>query len=136
MPRWQQRSSAEGMPELAARLEFPVDFTLADNPYGFGAHVAVVEVDRDTGALKMLRYVAVHDCGRVINPKLLEGQVYGAIAQGMGQALCEGMHYSEAASRLLAVCWTTRCRMPSMLDPHGHHADPVAHQRPGPQRYR
>ena len=87
-------------PELAAGLEFPVDFTLPDNPYGFGVHVAVVEVDRDTGALKILRYVAVHDCGRVINPKLLEGQVYGAIAQGVGQALGEGMHYSEAGQPL------------------------------------
>src|SRR5262249_39100202 len=64
-------------------LEFPVHFILRDNPFGFGAHVAVVEVDRDTGALNVLRYVAVHDCGRVINPKLLEGQVYGAIAQGL-----------------------------------------------------
>jgi carbon-monoxide dehydrogenase large subunit len=86
--------------ELATGLEFPVTFTLHDNPYGFGVHVAVVEVDRDTGALTLRRYVAVNDCGRVINPKLLEGQVYGAIAQGLGQALGEGMHYSEAGQPL------------------------------------
>ena len=87
-------------PDLAPGLEFPVTFTLHDNPYGFGVHVAVVEVDRDTGALQVRRYVAVHDCGRVINPKLLEGQVYGAIAQGLGQALGEGMHYNEAGQPL------------------------------------
>jgi carbon-monoxide dehydrogenase large subunit len=87
-------------PEVAVGLEFPVHFVLRDNPFGFGAHVAVVEVDRHTGAVKILRYVAVHDCGRVINPKLLEGQVYGAIAQGLGQALGEGMRYSPAGQPL------------------------------------
>ena len=101
-------------PDMEVGLEFPVHFILRDNPFGFGAHVAVVEVDRDTGALKVLRYVAVHDCGRVINPKLLEGQVYGAIAQGLGQALGEGMLYSRKGSRSLAPCWTTHCRMPKI----------------------
>jgi carbon-monoxide dehydrogenase large subunit len=48
----------------------------------------------------VLRYVAVHDCGQVINPKLLEGQVYGAIAQGLGQALGEGMLYSPEGQPL------------------------------------
>ena len=78
-------------------------FILRDNPFGFGAHIAVVEVDRHTGAVKVLRYVAVHDCGRVINPKLLEGQVYGAIAQGLGQALGEGMQYSPEGQPLTAT---------------------------------
>src|SRR5215831_10785813 len=87
-------------PGIEAGLEFPAHFVLRDNPFGFGAHVAVVEVDRDTGALNVLRYVAVHDCGRVINPKLLEGQVYGAIAQGLGQALGEGMRYSPEGQPL------------------------------------
>jgi carbon-monoxide dehydrogenase large subunit len=74
-------------------LECQVEFELPDNPFGFGAHVVVVEVDPDTGAVRFLRYAAVHDSGRIINPKLLEGQVYGAIAQGLGQALGEAMHY-------------------------------------------
>ena len=87
-------------PDTEPGLEFPAHFILRDNPFGFGAHVAVVEVDRDTGALNILRYVAVHDCGRVINPKLLEGQVYGAIAQGLGQALGEGMRYSPEGQPL------------------------------------
>jgi aerobic carbon-monoxide dehydrogenase large subunit len=87
-------------PDMEVGLEFPVQFTLADNPFGFGAHVVVVEIDRDTGALRIVRYVAVHDCGRVINPKLLEGQVYGAIAQGVGPALGEMMYYSPEGQPL------------------------------------
>jgi carbon-monoxide dehydrogenase large subunit len=83
-----------------AGLEFQVDYVLPDNPYGFGAHVAVVEVDRDTGEVHVLRYAAVHDCGRIVNPRLLEGQIYGAIAQGVGQALSEGMHYSAQGQPL------------------------------------
>ncbi len=75
-------------------LESQVEFGLTDNPFGFAAHVVVVAIDPDTGALRFLRYAAVHDSGRIINPKLFEGQVYGAIAQGLGQALGEGMYYS------------------------------------------
>jgi carbon-monoxide dehydrogenase large subunit len=87
-------------PDMEVGLEFPIHFILRDNPFGFGAHVVVVEIDRDTGMLRVLRYVAVHDCGRVINPLLLEGQVYGAIAQGIGQALGEGMRYSAEGQPL------------------------------------
>jgi carbon-monoxide dehydrogenase large subunit len=75
-------------------LEFHVEFALPDNPYGFGAHVVVVEIDRDSGEFHILQYAAVHDCGRVVNPTLLEGQIYGAIAQGLGQALGEDLHYT------------------------------------------
>jgi carbon-monoxide dehydrogenase large subunit len=94
----QQRESLP--PGMDPGLEFPVQYTLAETPFGFGAHVAVVEIDRDTGALKVVRYVAVHDCGRIINPRLLEGQVYGAIAQGLGQALGERMYYSPEGQPL------------------------------------
>jgi aerobic carbon-monoxide dehydrogenase large subunit len=87
-------------PSMEVGLTFPIHFVLHDNPFGFGTHVAVVEIDRDTGALQIIRYVAVHDCGRVINPLLLEGQVYGAIAQGLGQALGEGMCYSPEGQPL------------------------------------
>ncbi len=93
--------SPEHLPEDGeGGLEFHVEFGLTDNPYGFGAHVAVVEIDRDSGELRIVRYAAVHDCGRVINPKLLEGQIYGAIAQGLGQALGEDMHYSPEGQPL------------------------------------
>ena len=81
-------------------LEFQVSFLLPENPFSFGAHVVVVEVDRDTGEVGLLRYAAVHDCGRVINPKLLAGQVHGAIAQGLGPALAEVMSYSPEGQPL------------------------------------
>ena len=84
----------------ASGLECQVEFGLTDNPFGFAAHVVVVEIDPETGALRFLRYAAVHDSGRIINPKLFEGQVYGAIAQGLGQALGEGMFYSEEGQPL------------------------------------
>lgn len=69
-------------------------FEPADWTYPFGTHVAVVEADLDSGEIRVLRYVAVDDCGSVINPMTLEGQVHGGITQGIGQALFEEMHYS------------------------------------------
>jgi carbon-monoxide dehydrogenase large subunit len=85
---------------VGAGLDFNVTYTLPGNPYAFGAHVAVVEVDRATGDVRFLKYVAVHDCGRIINPKLVEGQMYGGIAQGIGQALAEGMVYTSEGQPL------------------------------------
>ena len=88
--------SEEGLPPgVSVGLDFSGSFTLPRTPFGFAAHVAVVQVDPATGAVKILRYAAVHDCGRIINPTLVRGQVHGAIAQGVGQALTEGMVYSE-----------------------------------------
>jgi carbon-monoxide dehydrogenase large subunit len=55
--------------------------------------VAVVEVSRETGAIKILKYVGIHDSGTIVNPMLAEGQVHGAVVQGIGQALFEGMVY-------------------------------------------
>jgi len=63
--------------------------------FPFGAHIAVVEVDPDTGKVKLLRYVAVDDVGRVINPMIVDGMVHGGIAQGVAQALYEYAAYDE-----------------------------------------
>jgi carbon-monoxide dehydrogenase large subunit len=81
-------------------LDFSGRYTLPDAPVSFGAHAVVVEVDRETGEVKILRYVGVHDCGHVINPKLVEGQILGGIAQGIGQAMTEGMVYSAEGQPL------------------------------------
>ena len=64
--------------------------------FPFGAHVCVAEVDKETGDVKILRYLAVDDCGRQINPLLVAGQVHGGIAQGMAQALYEEAVYDES----------------------------------------
>ncbi len=61
----------------------------------FGAHVCEVEVDADTGAVKILKYAAVDDCGNVINPMIVDGQLHGGIAQSIGQALYEEMVYDD-----------------------------------------
>jgi len=68
----------------------PENFT-----FPFGTHVAVVEVDQDTGDIDIRRYVAVDDCGEIINPLIVDGQVHGGIAQGIGAALFEGASYDE-----------------------------------------
>ena len=81
-------------------LDFTGSHTLDKSPYAFGAHVAVVEVSRENGAVKILRYAAVHDSGKVVNPMLYDGQIHGAIAQGIGQALLEGMAYDPAGQPL------------------------------------
>ena len=83
--------AAGRQPELSAEKEFEPPAEV----FPFGAHLAHVEVDRETGAVSVLRYVAVDDCGPVINPMIVDGQVHGAIAQGLAQALYEGVIYDE-----------------------------------------
>ena len=77
-------------------LEATTYFSPPEYTYPFGAHVCVVEIDTATGETKILRYIAVDDCGRVINAMMVEGQVHGGIAQGIGQALYEEVVYDEA----------------------------------------
>jgi len=63
--------------------------------WAFGTHGAVVEVDVETCQIRLLKYVAVHDCGRPINPMIVEGQLQGGIAQGIGSALTEDLVYDD-----------------------------------------
>jgi aerobic carbon-monoxide dehydrogenase large subunit len=78
-------------PRLAAESQFePSNFT-----FPFGTHVCVVEVEPETGRVEIKKYVAVDDCGKVINPLLVDGQVQGGIVQGLGQALFEEVVYDE-----------------------------------------
>jgi carbon-monoxide dehydrogenase large subunit len=58
-------------------------------------HIASVEIEPDTGAITIDRYIAVDDCGNLINPKLADGQIHGGVAQGIGQALYEGLSWDE-----------------------------------------
>ncbi|MEJ2556228.1 MAG: molybdopterin-dependent oxidoreductase [Anaerolineae bacterium] len=78
-------------PGLEASAFFdPPNFT-----YPFGTHIAVVEVDAETGEVTLKRYIAVDDCGRIINPMIVEGQIHGGVVQGAAQALWEGAVYDE-----------------------------------------
>jgi len=74
-------------------LEATVDFEASSPTFPFGAHVAVVEVDTETGKVRLVRFVAVDDAGRILNPLLAEGQRHGGIAQGAAQALLEEVRY-------------------------------------------
>ncbi len=75
---------------VATHFWEPPNFT-----FPFGAHIVVTEVDRDTGAIALKRYVAVDDCGNIINPLMVDGQVHGGVAQGLGQALWEQAVYDD-----------------------------------------
>ncbi len=82
--------------------------------YPFGTHVAVVEVDLETGDARLVRHVAVDDCGRVLNPMLVEGQVHGGLGQGIAQALYERVEY-DASGTPLTTNLTTYA-MPAAAD--------------------
>jgi len=68
--------------------------------FAHAVHVAVVDVDAETGAVKLIRYVVAHDCGRVVNPMLVDGQIHGGVAQGIGGGLYEALRYDEAGQLL------------------------------------
>jgi carbon-monoxide dehydrogenase large subunit len=86
----------------AAPLRHELDFDGTDSTFPFGSHVSVVEVDTETGQVKMLRHVAVDDCGRILNPLLVAGQQHGGIAQGAAQALYEWMQYDADGNPVTA----------------------------------
>lgn len=93
------------------------DFDGGDSTYPFGAHVAVVEIDRETGGVQLIRHVAVDDCGRILNPMLVSGQQHGGIAQGVGQALYEWVQYdadgNPVTSNLMDYLMPSAAEFPS-----------------------
>ncbi len=96
-------SDPERVPEgLAAGLARETRSFLREYTYPFGAHVAVVEVDLETGDARLVRHVAVDDCGRILNPMLVRGQVHGGLAQGIAQALYEGVELDAWGNPLTA----------------------------------
>lgn len=85
-------------PNLEASSHFdPTNFT-----FPFGTHLAVVEIDTETGGVQLLRYVAVDDCGNQINPLIVEGQIHGGIVQGAAQALWEEAVFDDDGNLLSA----------------------------------
>ncbi len=134
---WEEVVSAaysENLPEdLQGCLQSEDRFEPQGETYPFGAHVCVVEIDIETGQLSIVRYLSVDDCGRVINPLLVEGQIHGGIAQGLGQALYESAGYDEHGNLLtgtlmdyavprahqLPAFHTSRTETPTHLNPLG-----------------
>lgn len=81
--------------DLEPGLDFSSFYDPANFTYPFGCHIAVVEVEKETGKVHLKRFVAVDDVGNIINPMIVEGQIHGGLAQGIGQALFEGAEYDE-----------------------------------------
>ncbi len=86
--------------DLEPGLDFSSFYDPANFTYPFGCHVAIVEVDKETGQVKLKRFIAVDDVGNVINPMIVDGQIHGGVAQGVGQALFEGAFYDESGTLL------------------------------------
>jgi len=78
-------------------------FHEAGPSYPFGSHIAVVEVDTETGDVRLQRLVACDDCGRILNPLIVEGQVHGGAAQGVAQALLEEIVFDETGNPLTST---------------------------------
>ncbi len=97
-------ASSLGWPDLASEavLAAEEDFIQTDQTFPFGCHIAVVEVDIETGEARLVRHVAVDDCGTILNPMLVEGQIHGGVAQGVGQALYEEFVYDSDGNPLTA----------------------------------
>lgn len=89
-------------PHIEPGLETTVFWEPEACTFPFGTHICVVEVDRETGEAHIVRYLAVDDCGRQLNPLIVHGQVHGGIAQGVGQALYEGVEYADDGQLLTA----------------------------------
>jgi carbon-monoxide dehydrogenase large subunit len=110
-------------------LKQSTTFTANSATFPFGAHVAVVEVDTETGQVKHLRHIACDDAGRVLNPLLLEGQIHGGVAQGTAQALLEEVRYDEdgnpITSNLADYAMISAAELPSFEVIHMETPTPV-----------
>jgi carbon-monoxide dehydrogenase large subunit len=108
--------------ELASRAR-PCRYQVSESfdppaaSYPYGTHACVVEVDTGTGRVRLLRYVVVDDCGTLLNPRIVEGQVHGAVTQGIAGALYEAIRYSDNGQPQTA----------SLMDYHVPTADEVPH---------
>jgi aerobic carbon-monoxide dehydrogenase large subunit len=89
--------------ELQGPLSAACDETVLLASFPYGSHACEVEVDPETGVVKLVHYAAVDDVGRAVNPLIVHGQVHGGIAQGIGQALLEHCHYDPDSGQLLAA---------------------------------
>ncbi len=81
---------------LEPGLDFSSFYDPANFTYPFGCHICIVEIDKESGVVKVKRFIAVDDVGNVINPMIVDGQIHGGLAQGIGQAFCEGAVYDES----------------------------------------
>jgi carbon-monoxide dehydrogenase large subunit len=127
------RTAYAGVRRLPAGLEPGLEATRFYDPYygtaSNATHVAVVEVDRATCAVKTLRYLVVEDCGRMVNPLIVDGQVHGGVAQGLGAALLEEIVYDDSgqllSGTLMDYVVPSACEVPLMEVHHLETPSPV-----------
>src|SRR5207249_3648943 len=122
---WAELATESGDSGLAAEVTFA-----APSPtFPFGAHLAVVEVDTETGQVELQRFVAVDDAGRILNPLLAEGQIHGGLAQGAAQALLEEIRYDDdgnpVTSNLADYAFISAAELPSFETVHMETPTPI-----------
>jgi carbon-monoxide dehydrogenase large subunit len=104
-------------------------FTPPRGTFSNGVHACIIEVDPDTGQLRLHAYAVVHDCGRVINPMILEGQIHGGVAQGLGGAFWEKLAYDDQAQPLsttfMDYLLPTACEVPDLAVAHVETPSPL-----------
>ena len=100
---WMAYKAFKLPPGMEPGLEFVHFFVPKERVFPFGAHVCVVEIDPETGEVSFRRYVAVDDCGNILNPLLVAGQVHGGIVQGLAQAVYEGAEYDSEGQLLTGL---------------------------------
>jgi carbon-monoxide dehydrogenase large subunit len=99
LPTLIEHAQSRGLP-WAERLDVTARFLDKGAAFASGCHAAVVEVDRGTGVVRVVDYAVTHDCGRVANPLLVDGQIMGGVIQGLGSCLYEAIQYTDAGPPL------------------------------------
>ena len=116
-------------PEVEAGLEETHYWQPPTVTWSYAVHVAIVEVDRETGRVGIDRYAVAHDCGVVVNPMLVEGQIMGGAAQGLGGILCEAIVYDTngqlLSGSLMDYALPTASDIPAMQIVHQHSPSPL-----------
>ena len=106
MTLFEVAAAAQKLTDLPEDLRGPLaefsDEVINVPSFPYGAHVCEVEIDPETGTVEVMRYAAVDDVGRAVNPQIIHGQVHGGIAQGVGQALLEQCYYDPDTGQLLS----------------------------------
>jgi CO/xanthine dehydrogenase Mo-binding subunit len=116
-------------PSIEPGLQETAFFDPKREAWGFGAHIALVRIDRETGRLTLEKLILVDDCGVVINPMILNGQIHGGVAQGLGEALCEQMLFGEGGEIVTGS-------LMNYAVPRAARGCQRRHGRPRPPRYR
>ena len=125
MPGWEN----ERPPGVDAGLEETFYWQPPTVTWSYAVHVAIVEVDAETGRVRIDNYAVAHDCGNVVNPMLVEGQIHGGAVQGLGGILCEAIAY-DAKGQLLSgslmdYALPTATDIPSFKIIHQHSPSPL-----------